>query len=186
MALTARFILRSMVATFIGYCVAVLGINAIGLTLPAQTSQSISITLQRSPDEIVRLLADTDTMPSWNRRVRVVDNASAPSRKHIVVRTPAGCLPLTVNECGVGPSRRVVAMIGSERARYFVKRTYEIIPIADGASSVRVTEQVQAFNPLLRVLLRIFQPKLLQEDVEDIQRKFAGLQICIEESYSAS
>ena len=183
MALASRIGLRIMIAGFGGYCATVLGLNAIGLALPAQTSHSISITVQRQPGEIIGVLADTERLPSWNRQARVIDGIFGQSKKQIVMRTPAGSLPLMVTEFSAGSVCRVVAMIGTDRGSYRAKRTYEILPIGERSSSLRLTEQVQISNPLLRVLLRIFQPKFLQEDVEDIQRRFADSQTCIDNCY---
>ncbi|HEY2375282.1 MAG TPA: SRPBCC family protein [Gemmatimonadaceae bacterium] len=139
----------------IGTLVVVIAIIAVGgWMLPARHSASVARTYKASPRALFGLITDVGSFPVWRREVAGVevlpdDNGRARWRE----KTKNGPPITYVVERSV-PDELLVGRIADTNLPFGGAWTYELTPAGDGATTLRITEDGEVYNPIFRFVSR--------------------------------
>jgi hypothetical protein len=106
----------------------------------------------QSPETIWAAITDVDAMPSWREGLKSVKKL--PDRNGLpahIEHTSNGAIPMETVE--MIPPRKLVAQIAGKNLPFGGTWTFEITPVADGAT-LRITENGYITNPVFRFMSR--------------------------------
>jgi len=133
----------------------VAGPFAAGMFIPKQHVVSSSITLSQLPDSVWAVLRDLGGYPNWWSDIKssVPDEEGGDKEVWIQKDAQGHALPLLVVQSN--PPTVLVTEIVAEKLPFSGVWTYEIEPVAAG-SRVTITEDGEVFNPIFRLVARLF------------------------------
>ncbi|UCD25435.1 MAG: SRPBCC family protein [Gemmatimonadota bacterium] len=126
-----------------------------GMFLPARHVASSSITLPQPPDSVWAVIRDLGSYPDWWSDIKssVPDEQAEDEEIWIQKDAQGHALPLLVVQSA--PPTLLVTKIAAEKLPYSGVWTYEIEQTANG-SRVTLTEDGEVFNPIFRLVARLF------------------------------
>jgi hypothetical protein len=126
-----------------------------GMFLPRQHVASSSIVLSQPADSVWVVLRDLGGYPNWWSDIKssVPDELGGDEEVWIQKDAQGHALPLMVIQSI--PPNLLVTEIVAEKLPYSGVWTYEIEPVATG-SRVTITEDGEVFNPIFRLVSRLF------------------------------
>ncbi len=131
---------------------AVILVVLIGWLLPKDHVATRVGRYHQSPETLWAAITDVDAMPSWREGLKSVKKL--PGRNglpaHIEV-TSSGEMPMETIE--MTPPRKLVSRIAGSNLPFGGTWTFEIAPVADGAT-LRITENGYVTNPVFRFVSR--------------------------------
>ena len=126
---------------------------AIGAMLPVNHVASRSATLPASPEEVWRLITDSNGFPAWRSDVKAVERLPDRNGKPVWVEdTTSGRITLAVDRAE--PPRLLVLRIADPDLPFGGTWTYELRPNVNGGTDVTITEDGEIYNPVFRTLAR--------------------------------
>ena len=144
------------VVALIGSLIALVALPmAIGMFLPRQHVASSSVTLRQPPDSLWIVMFDLAHYPAWWPDVRSMERRQDDVGGEIWVQTDTRGKELPLEMVSSDPPARLVIQIADERLPFGGSWTYLIEPAASG-SKVTVTEEGEIFNPVFRLVARVF------------------------------
>ena len=139
----------------IGALVAIVVIvSLVGWMLPVRHRASVARTYRASPSALFGLITDVRSFPGWRREldgVEVLPDEDGHARWR--ERTKSGP-PITYLIERTIPDRLVVGRIADTNLAFGGGWTYELIPASDGATTLRITEDGEVYNPIFRFVSR--------------------------------
>jgi hypothetical protein len=128
---------------------AVIAVVVVGALLPVHHTETRTVTLPQSPDEVWKTVTDVDGYPSWRPGVRSV--------KHL----DEGCWQeydgrqlVTYERVEATPPTRFVTRIADDRLPYGGTWIVEVSPAPAGGARITVTENGEVHNPVFRFMSR--------------------------------
>jgi hypothetical protein len=128
---------------------AVIAIVAVGALLPVNHTETRTVTLRQSPDEVWKTVSDVDGYPSWRPGVRSIKRLDDGFWQEY-----DGRQLVTYEQVEATPPTRFVTRIADERLPYGGTWTVQVAPAADGGAAVTVTEDGEVYNPVFRFMSR--------------------------------
>lgn len=127
-------------------------ILVIGWLLPRDHVATRVGRYRQSPETIWAAITDLDAMPSWREGLKSVkrlpDHNGLPANIEV---TSSGEIPMETVE--MTPPRKLVRRIAGANLPFGGTWTFEIAPVADGAT-LRITENGYVTNPVFRFVSR--------------------------------
>src|SRR5271170_5060601 len=144
--------MRIVLWVFLALVGLVILITVIGWLLPRDHVATRIGRYRQPPEDIWKAITDVDAMPSWREGLKSVkklpDRNGLPA--HIEV-TSSGEMPMETIE--MTPPRKLVSRIAGSNLPFGGTWTFEIAPVADGAT-LRITENGYVTNPVFRFVSR--------------------------------
>lgn len=138
--------------TFVALASVVVLILVIGWLLPKDHIATRMGRYRQSPETIWGAITDLDAMPSWREGLksmkRLPDRNGLPAN---IEFTTSGEIPMDTIE--MVPPRKLVRRIAGSNLPFGGTWTFEIEPVADGAT-LRITENGYVTNPVFRFVSR--------------------------------
>jgi uncharacterized protein YndB with AHSA1/START domain len=165
---------RILLATLIVVIAIVLLIVIIGTLLPKNHVSTRAARFQQPPAAIWVVITDYAKFPTWRQDVARVDPLpevdGKPSWRE--VDRHRGSIPYEVTV--MIPPRAMVTRIADSKLTFGGTWTYEITLAADGASLVRITENGEIYNPVVRFVARFFMAysKTQEQYLHELGLKF--------------
>lgn len=133
----------------------VVGPFVAGMFLPKEHVVTSSITLSQPPDSVWAVVRNLDDYPGWWRDVKSSEPDSSFGDREIWVQTDAQGqeIPLEVTQ-SIEPSL-LVTRIADDKLPFSGQWTYEIEGAGTG-SRLTITEEGEVFNPVFRLVARLF------------------------------
>jgi uncharacterized protein YndB with AHSA1/START domain len=132
----------------------VLIVAIVGWSLPVGHKASIARTYRATPAALFSLITDVTAFPSWRTGVtRVQALPDESGRKRWIETTKDGSSITYVAEQMV-PDRLLVSRIADRNLPFGGAWTYELTPVGEGTTSLRVTEDGEVYNPIFRFVSR--------------------------------
>ena len=127
----------------------------IGLFLPRQHAASRTIRLSASPETVWTIINDRAAYPSWRRSVSRVDRRDDRNGHEVwaEINRRGEAMPLEGVESS--PPRRLVTRIADDALPFGGTWTWELSPIADGGTELRITEDGFIKPPPFRTVMRL-------------------------------
>lgn len=144
--------MRWIVWVFLMLVSAVVLVVLIGWLLPKNHVATRVGRYRQSPETIWAAITDVDAMPSWREGLKSVKRL--PDRNGLPVHlevTSSGEMPMETIE--MTPPRKLVSRIAGSKLPFGGTWTFEIAPVADGAT-LRITENGYVTNPVFRFVSR--------------------------------
>jgi hypothetical protein len=147
-------------------------ITVIGWLLPRDHVATRIGRYRQSPEAIWKAITDVDAMPSWREGLKSVEHL--PDSNGLPVHleiTSDGKIPFETVE--MTPPRKLVTRIADPNLPYGGTWTFEIAPVADGAT-LRITENGYVTNPFFRFLSRFVfsQTSTMETYLKSLAKKF--------------
>jgi uncharacterized protein YndB with AHSA1/START domain len=127
----------------------------LGMFLPKQHVAISSVTLRQPPDSLWIVMFNLADYPAWWPDVRSMERRQDDAGGEIWVQTDTQGRELPLEMVKSDPPARLVMQIADERLPFRGSWTYLIEPAAFG-SMVTVTEEGEIFNPVFRLVARVF------------------------------
>lgn len=128
-------------------------VTTVGWMLPVRHRASVARTYKASPAELFGLITDVGSFPGWRRELDGVevlpDQDGHPRWRE---RTKSGAITYMIER--TIPESLVVARIADTNLPFGGGWTYEVIPTGDGATTLRITEDGEVYNPIFRFVSR--------------------------------
>src|SRR5271168_649489 len=144
--------MKIVVWVFLGIVGLLILVTVIGWLLPKDHVATRIGRYRQPPEAIWKAITDVDAMPSWREGLKSVerlpDRNSLPAHLEI---TSSGKLPMETME--MTPPQKLVTRIADPKLPFGGTWTFEIAPVADGAT-LRITENGYVTNPFFRFVSR--------------------------------
>lgn len=142
-------------------------------SLPAHTTHTRSITLEKTtPEAVFALLMDVQNMPKWQSNMEKIEVLPPIDGKEATRQTFKGNMSMTIMTSESTPPTHLVRSMIDEGGPFSGSWTYEITPAASG-SHIELTEKSTVPNPFFRLMVKFFGPtKYLDEHLRDIAKNF--------------
>jgi len=127
----------------------------LGMFLPRQHVAISSVTLRQPPDSLWFVMFDLASYPAWWPDVRGMELRQDDAGGEIWVQTDTQGRELPLELVKSDPPTGLVIQIADERLPFGGSWTYVIEPAVSG-SKVTVTEEGEIFNPVFRLMARVF------------------------------
>jgi hypothetical protein len=149
--------MKTLLLIFATLVVLILAIVALGALLPAKHVSTRAARFQRSPVQVWSIITDFQKFPEWRTNLKRVEPLTPvngyPSWREIDAR--GHIIPYVIVD-SVSP-QRLVTKIADPKLPFGGTWTFEITPTNDGsASTVRITENGEIYNPVFRFVARFF------------------------------
>lgn len=127
----------------------------IGLFLPRQHATSRIVRLSASPETVWAIISDRAAYPSWRRGVARIERRDDRNGHEVwaEINRRGEAMPLEIVERS--PPRRLVTKIVDEALPFGGTWTWELSPIADGGTELRITEDGFIKPPPFRTVMRL-------------------------------
>lgn len=127
----------------------------IGAMLPRNHVARSTITLKQRPDTVWMVLRDFESYATWWPTVKSIERLPDRSGHEVWVQRDKRnqAMPLEVVESE--PPNRLVTKIADDKLPFGGTWTYEIAEVP-GGSSLTITEAGEIYNPVFRVMARLF------------------------------
>lgn len=138
-----------------GFALLVFVVALIGWTLPQNHRASRTALIHASPDAVFGIVADVARTPAWKSGVTAVDMLpdDAQGRRRFREHANRGAVTYRV-DVAERPSRFVTRI--DEKLPYGGSWTYELRPAPDGTTALTIMEDGEVYNPIFRVMQRVF------------------------------
>lgn len=133
--------------------VIVLAVVVTGYALPAKHRATGEARFSATPDVLFALLTDRGDFPRWRsdvQRVEPLPPANGHERYREIGKN--GTITYSVEE--VVPGRRLVTRIDDRSLPFGGTWTYELVPDGPSATTLRITEDGEVYNPVFRFMSR--------------------------------
>ncbi len=144
----------------------------IGAMLPREHVVTRMARYNQSPETLWQAITDAEAMPAWRKDVKNVKLLPEENGKPGWVETMSvGEIPLRVEQSEA--PRRLVMRIASDALPFGGTWTYEIAPVAGGAT-LRITEEGYVKPALFRFMARFIfgHTPTMEQYLKDLGRKF--------------
>jgi len=147
-------------------------IVVIGALLPRDHVATRIVRYRQPPAAIWKAITDVDAMPSWREGLKSVehlpDSNGLPAHLEI---TSNGKIPFETTE--MTPPQKLVTRIADPKLPFGGTWTYEIVPVADGAT-LRITERGYVTNPFFRFMSKFVfgQTSTMETYLKSLAKKF--------------
>ena len=132
----------------------VIVVAAVGWMLPVRHRASVERTYRASPAALFSLITDVAAFPSWRRELLGVDVLTEEDgHPRWRERTKSGT-PITLVLERAIPDLLVVGRIADANLPFGGGWTYELMPASNGATTLRITEDGEVYNPIFRFVSR--------------------------------
>jgi len=135
--------------------VAIVGLAwIVGLTLPKRHRASRTVTFAAAPAVVFAAISDFRRYPEWRSDVKQIAVEGDGGQGSLVrEENKTGTIPYRVEV--LAPPSRLVMRIADQKLPFGGTWTYELEPAA-GGTSVTLTEDGEVYNPLFRVMQKLF------------------------------
>jgi uncharacterized protein YndB with AHSA1/START domain len=135
--------------------VAIVALVAVaGWMLPVRHRASVARTFKASPTALFGLITDVSSFPTWRSEVQGVEVLPAENgHARWKEKTKSGP-PITYLVERTVPDRLLVGRIADTNLPFGGLWTYELTPVGDGATTLRITEDGEVYNPIFRFVSR--------------------------------
>lgn len=150
-------------------------IVVIGYSLPVRHRATGDISVRSSPDSLYRLLTDLQGFPSWRTGLRSVELVPGGDGKTRFREVASDGTITYVRETAESP-RRIVTRIDDKTLPFGGAWTYDIIPGADGRTTLRITEDGEVYNPIFRFVSRFVMghDTTIRKFLADVSKRLPG------------
>lgn len=133
--------------------VLLLAVVAAGWALPVKHRAHAEATIAATPEQVFALITNVADFPKWRTGLRSVD-VLPPSdgRRRFREVSKSGAITFAVDS--EDPPRRLVGRIDDRSLPFGGTWTYELAPAANGATTLRITEDGEIYNPVFRFVSR--------------------------------
>ena len=129
-------------------------VAVVGWMLPVRHRASLARTYRASPAALFGLITDVRSFPTWRPGLQGVEVLpDEDGRARWKERTKSGP-PITYMVERTIPDRLVVVRIADRDLPFGGAWTYELTPAGDSATTLRITEDGEVYNPIFRVVSR--------------------------------
>ena len=143
------------VIVFVGTVVALIAMIAvIGWSLPVKHRASVSRTYRAAPSALYQLITDVSAFPHWRGDVLSVETLPDENGHKRWTETTKNGPPITYRLERMVPDRLLVGRIANTDLAFGGGWTYELIPVADCLTTLRITEDGEVYNPIFRFVSR--------------------------------
>jgi hypothetical protein len=148
--------MKTLLLILAALAVLVLLIVAVGALLPAKHVSTRAARFKSGPAEVWSIITDFQKFPEWRTNVKRVEPLPPvngyPSWREFDTR--GHVIPYVIVD-SVSP-QRLVSKIADPKLPFGGTWTFEITPANDGASTLRITENGEIYNPVFRFVARFF------------------------------
>jgi len=125
----------------------------IGWMLPVRHSATVARTYKASAPALFGLLTDAPSFPTWRHEVTKIEMLPDENgRRRWKETTKNG--PITFVAERAEPDRLLVARIADASLPFGGSWTYELTPVGNGSTTLRITEDGEVYNPIFRFVSR--------------------------------
>ena len=125
----------------------------VGWSLPVQHRASIARTYRASPSALFGLITDVKGFPTWRTDVKSVEPLPDENgRRRWRETTNGGKITFEIER--IVPDQLLVGRIADKNLPFGGSWTYEITPAGTGATTLRITEDGEVYNPIFRFVSR--------------------------------
>jgi hypothetical protein len=164
--------MRIVLWTLLGLASLAVLIAVIGALLPRDHVATRIGRYHQTPDAIWKAITDVDAMPSWRKGLKSVEHLpnSNGLPAHLEI-TSNGKIPFETVE--MTPPQKLVTRIADPKLPFGGTWTFEIIPVADGAT-LRITERGYVTNPFFRFMSKFVfgQTSTMEAYLKSLAKKF--------------
>ena len=145
---------RYSVMAVTGLVVLIVMVLLVGSYLPVKHQVTREATYRATPVQLFALIRNVDDYPSWQKSVSKVEVLPDVDGKPRMRETNSG-QTVTYELSDIVPNKRIVSRIVDDKLPFGGSWTYELIPgqSAD-ASTLRITENGEVYNPVFRFVSR--------------------------------
>ena len=129
-------------------------IAMVGWMLPVRHRASVARTYMASPAALFGLITDVSSFPTWRRELQGVEVLPAENGHTRWTERSKSGPPITYMVERTIPDRLVVGRIANTDLPFGGGWTYELTPAGDGATTLRITEDGEVYNPIFRFVSR--------------------------------
>lgn len=139
----------------VGVLVAIVAVvSVVGWSLPVRHQASAEKTFRATPAQLFALLTDVTAFPTWRGEVTGTELLpDVKGQRSWLERTKNGA-PITYVVDRLEPNRTLVARIANTGLPFGGSWTYELEPKGEGATTLRITENGEVYNPIFRFVSR--------------------------------
>lgn len=131
----------------------VLLIAVIGWSLPVRHSATAARTYRASPSALFGLITDVKAFPTWRGEVKDVETLPDENgRRRWRETTKDGRITYVIER--MVPDRLLVGRIADKNLPFGGSWTYELTPVGSDATTLRITEDGEVYNPIFRFVSR--------------------------------
>jgi len=121
---------------------------------PKQHQASRTITLAAAPVVVFAAIADFKRYPEWRPDVKTIEVEGDGSQGSLVrEKNKHGTIPFRIEV--LAPPRRMVMRIADPKLPFGGTWTYDLQPAGNG-TSLTLTEDGEVYNPIFRVMQKLF------------------------------
>jgi hypothetical protein len=157
-----------------GIVVAVVAIIlVVGYSLPVKHRAAGETTAKASPEALFALITNVDAFPSWRSGLKSSEVLpSTDGRKHFRETSGDGTITYVIES--LEPNRKLVTRIDDKRLPFGGTWTYELLPTSTGATTLRITEDGEVYNPIFRFVSRFIMghDSTIKKYLADVNRRF--------------
>jgi hypothetical protein len=147
----------------------------IGYALPVKHRAQAESVVSASPGALFGLITNVSGYPSWRSGItsaEVIPSTDGRKRFREVSRDGTMKYVIEVSE----PDQRIVTRIDDRTLAFGGTWTYDLLPIADGRTTLRITEDGEVYNPVFRFVSRFIMGHDggIKKYLADVSRKYHG------------
>ena len=148
----------------------VLIVAIVGWMQPVKHRASRAATFRATPAELYALITGIDAFPAWRTKIRSVERQSLTRFREV---GGDGAITYDVEE--QTPNQRLVTRIADPSLPFGGSWTYELVPRADGSTTLRITEDGEVYNPIFRFVSRFVMghTATIDQYLRDVGRRLA-------------
>lgn len=153
-------------------------IAAIGWSLPVKHQASASRTFRASPAALFALITDVPSFPRWRSEVLRVETLPDENAHKRWVETAKNGPPITYTAERMVPDRLLVSRITNTDLPFGGAWTYELAPVGDGLTTLRITEDGEVYNPIFRFVSRFVMghDATMKQYLTNVGKRFAEVE----------
>ena len=145
---------------------------AVGYALPVKHRGVGEAAFKSTPETLFGLITHVEGFPSWRSGLKSVEVIpSADGRTRFRETSGQGSIAFVIES--VEPNRRLVTRIDDKSLPFGGTWTYELLPAADGGTTLRITEDGEIYNPIFRFVSRFIMgyDRTIKTYLADVGRK---------------
>lgn len=150
-------------------------IVAIGYALPVKHRATGEVSLKTTPESLYTLLTDVKGFTTWRTGLDSAESLPAADGKSRFREVSSDGTITYVVDSAEAPGR-LVTRIDDKGLPFGGAWTYEILPAAEGRTTLRITEDGEVYNPVFRFVSRFVMghDTTIKRFLSDVSRRFPG------------
>lgn len=150
-------------------------IAVIGWSLPVQHRSTLERSYRASPAQLFGLITDVSAFPSWRSDVVRAESLADEQGRKRWSEAPKNGAAITYVAERVEPGRLLVTRIMNKDLPFGGSWTYELVPIDEAVTTLRLTENGEVYNPIFRFVSRFVMghDATMRQYLDAVGKRFA-------------